>query len=79
MAKAGFDVGFTLYSRRDPVTGTVKQFVRKSTARQSSPELKAFQQCVAKGMRGYKPTGATKEERARNLRAHFAQVAQSCR
>ena len=70
---------FTYYERKDPVSGVVGSYVRSAKARQTSPELKRFQACVASKMRGYRPTGATPAERSRALRAHFAQVAQSCK
>lgn len=69
----------TPYQRRDPVTGVVGSYVRNAQSRQSSPELKKFQQCVAKGMRGFRPSGATAEERARSVRNRFSQVASSCK
>lgn len=69
----------TEYERRDPVTGKKMGLTRTRRAAQSSPALKAFQACVAKGMRGFKASGATPQQRAANLRARFAQVAASCK
>ena len=78
MAKAGINLNFTAYSRRDPVSGTVKTFLRSGTARQTSPELLRFKQCVREGMRGFRPTGATPAERSRSIRTQFANVAKRC-
>lgn len=78
MAKAGIRLAFTAYSRRDPVTGTVKTFLRSAHSRQTSERLKRFQACVANEMRGFRATGATPAERARSIRNSFAQAARSC-
>lgn len=78
MAKAGITLGFTAYERRDPVTGTKKQFLRSSRSRQSSPKLKAFQNCVAQNMRGKHATGASAQERAASIRNQFQSVAKGC-
>lgn len=69
---------FTPYQRRDPVTGTVGEYLRTATARQTSRRLKEFQACVRQGMLGFRPTGATPAERARALRQEFGRVAAQC-
>jgi len=74
-----FTLRMTPYQRRDPVSGSVGSYVRNAQSRQSSPELKKFQACVAKGMRGIRGTGATAAERARSIRNKFSQVAASCK
>lgn len=74
-----FTLRMTPYQRRDPVTGVVGSYVRNAESRQSSPELKKFQACVAKGMRGVHATGATAGERARSIRNRFSQVASNCK
>ena len=79
MAKAGFSLEFEPYNRRDPVTETVKTFIRTKHARQSSKRLKEIQKCVRKGMDGYKASGATPKERSENIREKFAEVARSCK
>lgn len=79
MAKAGFNTDQEFYQHRDPVSGSTKTFMRTTHARQSSPRLEAHKRCVAEGMRGYKPSGATPAERARNQREHFTQVTKGCR
>lgn len=78
MAKAGINLAFTAYSRRDPVSGTVKTFLRSAHARQSSPELQRFKACVAGAMRGFKATGGTPAERSRSIRNALANAAKRC-
>ena len=78
MAKAGISLNFTAYSRRDPVTGTKKTFLRNAHARQSSRRLKEFQKCVADAMRGTTARGPDPAENARAIRSAFASAAKSC-
>lgn len=78
MAKAGVDLAFTAYSRRDPVSGSTKTFLRKAHSRQSSERLRRFQSCVADAMRGKTFRGGSAEENARAIREAFAGAARSC-
>lgn len=78
MAKAGIRLAFRAYSRRDPVTGTTKTFLRDARSRQTSARLKAFQRCVADGMRGKTFRGASPAENARAVRNAFAGAAKAC-
>lgn len=68
-------IRFTPYTRRDPVTGTVKTHLRSPNARQTSQRLLAFQNCVADGMRGRTFTGP---DAARQVRQAFAETARAC-
>jgi len=65
-------LSWTPYQRRDPVTGRVKTHLRKPTARQTSPRLKAFQNCVADEMRGR----TFNDSRA--VRQAFGEAARQC-
>lgn len=78
MAKAGIRLAFRAYSRRDPVTGVSKTFLRDARSRQTSPRLKAFQRCVADSMRGKTFRGGSATENARAIRSAFASAAKSC-
>lgn len=78
MAKAGISLAFHAYSRRDPVTGSTKTFLRNAHSRQSSMRLKNFQRCVADQMRGKSFRGSSPEEDARAVRMTFAQAAKAC-
>jgi len=78
MAKAGFEISLEAYSRRDPVNGDTKTFLRKAHSRQTSLRLKNFQRCVADQLRGHSFRGGSPVEDARAVRASFAQAAKSC-
>lgn len=72
------DMDFTVFQRRDPVTGELETIVRESSARQTSEELNVFQRCVSALMKGYKAKGETAKERSQDLRNRFSQVAKQC-
>lgn len=78
MAKAGIKLDFTAYSRRDPVSGATKTFLRNGHTRTSSPTVLRQRSCVASGMRGFHATGATPADRSRSLRNQFATVSKRC-
>lgn len=78
MAKAGISLNFTAYSRRDPVTGSTKTFLRNANSRQSSAELLKFQKCVADSMRGKSFKTGSAEENARAVREAFSSAAKAC-
>lgn len=78
MAKAGLKLAFRAYTRRDPVTGVSKTWLRDARSRQTSPRLKRFQRCVADAMRGKTFRGASPAENARAIRNAFAQAAKAC-
>lgn len=78
MAKAGFALGFSAYSRRDPVTGATKTFLRDKHSRQSSMRLKSFQKCVRSQMEGKTLRGGDPASNARAIRSAFSAAAKAC-
>ena len=78
MAKKGIKLGFTAYSRRDPVSGNTKTFLRNSTTLSSSKKLLDFRSCVAGALRGKKASGSNPRDRAMSIRTTFASAAKSC-
>lgn len=78
MAKAGFDIGFTAYSHRDPVSGSVKTVLRTKHSRQSSPRLRAHKACMRRGMEGKTFRGQGAVQDSRNIRETFAAVSRQC-
>lgn len=71
-------LGFTPFSRRDPVTNTTQSLIRKDTARQSSPKLKAFQRCIREQMQGRTFSGANSKDRALAVRKALSDAAKTC-
>jgi hypothetical protein len=78
MAKAGISIGFHAYSRRDPVSGETKTWLRSAHSRQSSPRLKHFQACVRRNMEGKSFRGGDHSANARAVRTTFAAAARNC-
>lgn len=78
MAKAGFAMAFEPFSRRDPVSGEVKTFIRDKHSRQSSMRLKNFQRCVRQQMEGKSFRGGDPASNARSIRSAFTQAAKAC-
>lgn len=80
-AKAGFDAGAFaggLYQRRDPVSGSVKTFVRNPHARQSSAVLLEHQKCVRQGMAGKTFKGGDARADSLAVRQTLASVSKGC-
>jgi hypothetical protein len=71
-------LGFTPFSRRDPVSGATESLIRKDSARQSSPKLKAFQRCVREQMQGRTFSGSTSRERSMGVRKALSEAAKTC-
>lgn len=71
-------LGFTPFSRRDPVSGQTESLIRKDSARQSSPKLKAFQRCIREQMQGRTFSGATHRDRASAVRKALSEAAKTC-
>jgi hypothetical protein len=78
MAKAGISLEFEPYSRRDPVSGATKTFIRNKHARQSSRRLKALQACVRDGMMGFTARSGDHAANARAVRERLAATARAC-
>jgi len=78
MAKAGISLDFEAYSRRDPVNGATKTFLRNKHARQSSPRLKAFQRCVRQQLEGHTYRGGDPATNSAQVRAGLSAAARSC-
>lgn len=76
MGKISLD--FSVHDRKDPVTGEVQTIIRKGSARQTSPRLKAFQRCVAQQMRGRTFNEGSASENARAVRRAFSNAANQC-
>lgn len=79
MAKRGIDITFTAYSRRDPVTGTVKSHLRKKRSIQTSKRLKEFQACIRNAMAGKTFRTGKAGENAKAVRLALAAAAKNCR
>lgn len=69
---AEYQLDFTPYQRKDPVTGETKSYIRKGSARQTSEDLKEHQQCVANAMRNENFSGAA------DTRDAFRQASKQC-
>jgi hypothetical protein len=78
MAKTGISLAFHAYSRRDPVNGETKTFLRSAHSRQSSMRLKNFQKCVRQQMSGTTFRGGDPTANARSIRNAFSQAAKAC-
>lgn len=76
MGKINLD--YTIFSRRDPVTGNPQTLIRQGNAMQSSEKLKSFRRCVADKMRGASASGNTGAERAASIRDQFREAAKQC-
>jgi hypothetical protein len=75
---AKFSLDFTPFQRTDPVTGETQDLLRKGSARQTSPRLKAFQRCVAQQMRGRTFNEGSAEANSRAVREAFSNAARQC-
>jgi len=76
--KRGFSLEFEPYNHRDPVSGTVKTFIRDKHAHQSSERLIRHKRCVRERMEGFRPSGATPRERSASIRAALAAASRAC-
>jgi len=78
MAKAGFELQFRPYTRRDPVYGTRKTYIRKARSVQTSPVLLKFKSCIRSAMTGKTFRGGTAKENASSVRRALAAAAKGC-
>ncbi len=78
MSKAGIDLSFRAYTRRDPVSGSTKTFLRDKHSRQSSRRLKEFQSCIASAMRGKTFRTGNARDNSVSVRSALASSAKQC-
>ncbi|MHB1870794.1 MAG: hypothetical protein ACYCT1_08070 [Steroidobacteraceae bacterium] len=73
-----FDLAFTPYTRRDPVSGTRQTLLRTKHSHQSSPVLIEHHRCVRASMEGVRARSADPRENSIAIRSALAQASRSC-
>jgi hypothetical protein len=75
-----YNLEFTPYRRRNPLTGEIQSHIRTGNARQTSRGLKNFQACVRRNMQGKcftDPNGDARKS-SQNVTEALTAVANAC-